>query len=381
MTSDAIIKLRHELHRYPELSGDEKDTAARITQFLRTLAPAQIIEGLGGHGVAAVFGTDESRTIMLRCELDALPIAENNVFAHQSVHSGQAHSCGHDGHMAILVAVAETLAACPPANGRVILLFQPAEETGAGAQAIIDDPSFQALAPDFVCALHNMPGYPPGQVVIRPGTMTAASRGLNLTLSGETAHAAHPETGRSPANALATLMAVLQPLPASVTGQDALAFSTIVGATLGAKTFGTAPAEAQLWVTLRCEHNATMDRIVDYIARQVEQICTPEQLATGIAYEDVFPATVNDPAAVALIQKALTGHDVLVPETPIRWSEDFGHFTARTPGALFGLGAGLEQPDLHHSHYDFPDALIGTGRDVFLAIIDEVLAQGLDSSR
>ncbi|MEQ8407769.1 MAG: amidohydrolase [Gammaproteobacteria bacterium] len=373
MTTDALVQLRHELHQHPELSGEEKLTAQRIVAFLEPLQPDSIYTSLGGHGVAAVFGKDTSTTVLLRCELDALPVHESNRFAHRSVTSCKAHSCGHDGHMAILAAVATRLTKQRPCAGRVVLLFQPAEETGQGAQAVVDDPQFQQLTPDYVFALHNLPGHPLGQVVIRDGPITAASRGMSIELTGVSAHAAHPETGRSPAPVLAALINALQPLPAELANPDEIAFSTIVGAQLGEKAFGTAPATAQLWLTLRSELDSTMQNFVAYAEQAVQQLAQQAGLTAAIHYADVFPATVNASAPVAMVKQAAMQQDLLVPEHPFRWSEDFGVLTARYPGALFGLGAGTEQADLHHSDYDFPDALITIGCSVFLNIIEQAL--------
>ena len=168
------IDFRHQLHQFPELSMNEYDTAARVIDFMTPLKPDQLIPSLGGTGVAVIFGTDGGKSVMLRCELDALPIIELNEFPHKSQCHGVSHKCGHDGHMAILAAVAKHYSVNRPANGQVILLFQPAEETGEGAKAVLTDKSAPCLTADYAFALHNVPKFEMGEVIIKSGTMCCA---------------------------------------------------------------------------------------------------------------------------------------------------------------------------------------------------------------
>ena len=156
-----IINFRRELHQFPELSGYEEGTATRICKFIRNFSDARVVEGLGGCGLALVHTfSDEGPTVMIRCELDALPIHEVNSFEHRSTVNGVSHKCGHDGHMAIVVGLAWWLSEQSFKRGQVILLFQPAEETGQGAASVIADPKYEKLQPDYVFALHNIPGEP-----------------------------------------------------------------------------------------------------------------------------------------------------------------------------------------------------------------------------
>jgi len=194
----ALAELRRRLHRRAEVSSKEERTAALIAEamsgFDRGTGPDQVLRGLGGHGVAFTFsGKEEGPTVLLRCELDALPIPETIALEHGSADPAASHKCGHDGHMATLVGVAADLAERPLARGRAVLLFQPAEETGEGAARVIADPQFTLIAPDFAVALHNLPGRPLGSVVVRRGAFNCASVGLIARLRGRTSHAAEPE--------------------------------------------------------------------------------------------------------------------------------------------------------------------------------------------
>lgn len=379
MQQDILVNLRRELHRNPELSNEEKNTAARVAAFMKPLRPDQSIYNLGGTGVAFVFhGIRPGPTVLLRSELDALPIQEANTFTHRSNRSGVAHLCGHDGHMTVLAQVALTLSEKRPPRGSVVLLYQPAEETGAGAAQVLADPRFAGLQPDYTFALHNLPGYPIGQVVVRKGTMTCASRGVEIRLIGTPAHAAHPESGVSPASAMCDLIADLQALGGNA-NTDELAFATVVGARLGARAFGTAPQKAEIWTTVRSETNQTMEDLILKIESQVEARAGQHNLKFRIDYADVFPATANSDVTVDLIARAVSNPPICYPEHPFRWSEDFGHFTEQVSGALFGLGAGVHHAQLHDESYDFPEELVPIGAEVFMKILRQVWQLGNQS--
>ena len=373
----SAANLRHELHRHPELSGSESETAARICRFFEPLQPDVIIRELGGHGVAFAFsGAEPGPTVLLRCELDAVPIREMNRVAHCSAVDGRSHACGHDGHMAILASVGESLAVVRPPRGRVVLLFQPAEENGGGARAVIGDVQFSEIQPDFVFALHNLPGFPVGQVVVRYGTMCCASRGMVVSLEGTPAHAAQPETGNSPARAMCRIMKLIDELPTRLSVGDEVAFATVVGASLGADdAFGTAPGEGEVLATLRSETDDTLNRMVEHLETSVGRIAAQNGLRHDVAYCEEFSATVNSPKAVAMVRRAAGDASIKVLEGPHRWSEDFGRFTALAEGAVFGIGAGTETPALHNPAYDFPDELIPLGAAVFTGIIRECLGR------
>ena len=211
MTNSDLAELtawRREMHRWPELSGEEKETARRVVDALSGLEPDQIETDVGGHGVVALFGAKATarHRIILRCELDGLPIEDLSDAPYRSQVPGKGHLCGHDGHMAILLGVARTLSRHPLETTDVILLFQPEEETGAGARAVLEDGRLQILKPDFALSLHNVPGQTLGEIGLVAGPVNCASRGMKVSFSGRTAHASQPETGRSPALAMAEVL-------------------------------------------------------------------------------------------------------------------------------------------------------------------------------
>lgn len=367
-----LAALRHDLHRAPELSGQEYRTAETIAQICRD-AGAVVVTGLGGTGVAAIFGAGPGPTTLLRAELDALPITEEPR-PHGSQTPGVAHLCGHDGHMAILCGVARLLGRVPPAQGRAVLLFQPAEETGQGAAAVIADPGFAAITPDIALSLHNMPGIPLGQAGLRTGPVACASRGVRIAMTGHTSHASQPEQGLSPAAALAGLVPGLQSL-ASGTDLDDPDFRlvTVTHLRVGEPAFGISPGEGELLATLR----TLRDRAMDGLCATVEALAA--EAATGglrldLGYHEVFAHCENDPRATAILARAagVAGLEITETGVPMRPSEDFGRFAAICPSAMLFLGAGRDHPALHRPDYDFPDALIAPGVSLFHAAIREL---------
>ena len=369
--------LRHSLHQNPELSGQEAGTARRIVDFFEPLRPDETLTELGGTGLAFSFGSSKSGpTVLLRCELDALPIQEVNEMSYRSVTDGASHKCGHDGHMAILAEVGTALSEKRPNNGRVVLLYQPAEESGAGAAAVIADQQFDEIRPNYVFGLHNLPGFPAGEVILRPGTFACASRGMIVRLKGKTAHAAQPETGISPSRAMCQIIDELENLSDRLSVEGELVLATVVGAHLGENSFGIAPDVATVYATLRSETDNTMQTVVSHCESLVTAAAAAETLEFEIAYEEIFSATMNSESAVTTIEKACEGLAVTRVEQPFRWSEDFGRFTQISEGAFFGLGAGVDRPQLHNADYDFPDELIGKGSQVFLRIVDQYLDRG-----
>ncbi|MBD3349199.1 MAG: amidohydrolase [Candidatus Eisenbacteria bacterium] len=365
------VALRRSLHRAAELSGVEERTAAIIRERLEPLEPGALVGGIGGHGVAAVFeGSGKGRRILVRCELDALPIPEGEG-PDASETPGVSHLCGHDGHMAILMALGELLSESPPASGSVVLLFQPAEETGAGARRVLDDPAFRKLDPDVALALHNVPGVPLGSVILRDGVFASTARSLRVVLEGRTAHAAEPDRGLSPAGALAEILAAWPSVPQSVTSIDEAALVTVVHARLGEPALGTTPGVATAIATLRAQSDEVMQRLSGRCQELAHGLAAAHGLSADSEWLEEFPCTVNDPGVNAALERAAAdlGLEVRKPERPFAWTEDFGHFTESVGGALFGLGAGEKTAPLHHPDYVFPDDLIPLGAKLLRSAI------------
>lgn len=375
----SLRELRRTLHRHAERSDREEQTGRLVADYLARHRPDRLLTGLGGHGLAAVFrGRADGPTVLLRADLDALPIPETLELEHGSLDPAVAHKCGHDGHMAMLAGVAPLLRADPPAAGSVVLLLQPAEETGQGARRVLDDPAFREVAPDWAFALHNLPGFPRGQVLLREGFFASASRGLVVELTGETSHASEPDKGRSPALAAAQLIQGLGAAPQHHTALHEAAQVTVVHARVGELAFGTSPGVATVAATLRTHSLPAMERLAARCLDLVHGTAGTFRLDVRTRWTEEFPPTVNDAAAAAAVRGAAgdVGLEVAAPEHPFPWSEDFGHFTGAFPGALAGLGAGREMPALHSPVYDFPDELLETGTALLERVARRVTAAG-----
>jgi amidohydrolase len=382
--TDDIIDLRRRLHAHPELSEREQATSATIVDRLRQTNPTNIISGLGSMqtGVCAVYDSGEpGSVILLRAELDALPIEESNTFAHRSSVPGISHKCGHDGHMATLVAVANQLLTQPVERGCVYLLFQPAEETGTGALAVLHDPKFRALqAPDYVYAFHNIPKFPLGQVLLRKGLFAQASVGFIVEYKGKTSHASYPEFGVNPSAAVTELVNAVNSFDTTLAAQvSAPILATTSYAELGnaanGPNFGTTPGNGIVMGVLRAQGNDDLDIVRRELETIVARLAEENGLAQSLSWHEAFAATASNDACVATIESAALAAalDVHYLEDPFRWSEDFGRFTDEFTGAFFGLGSGLDQPQLHENGYDYPDELIATGARIYRAIIGQHL--------
>jgi len=371
-----LIKLRKEIHKNPELSGNEKSTSKRIIAFARKFTPDNIISNIGGNGLAVVFnGKKKGPTVLIRCELDALPISETNKFKYKSTTENVSHKCGHDGHMAIVSGLVPLLSKNRISAGRVVLLYQPAEETGQGAEWILKDKKIRTLKPDFVFALHNLPGFENGKILVREKEFAAASKGMIIKLTGKTSHAAEPERGINPALAVSEMISELTSLPKNTKSIKDFSLVTIIHTKIGERAFGTSPGYAEVMATLRSFKNENMKILTANAVKKVKEISKRHRLQIDISFTEEFPATVNDKDCVRLVKESAKENKLKVQKinAPFRWSEDFGHFTNHFKGALFGLGSGKKQPALHNPDYDFPDDIIEPGVKVFYSLIVKIL--------
>ncbi len=368
--------IRQSLHAEPEISGNEIHTAQKIAILLDACQPDAIMTGLGGTGVAAVFDSGKpGKTVMVRCELDGLPIHEISTLSYRSTVDGKGHQCGHDGHMAIALGVARLLHKQRSASGRAVLLFQPAEETGKGARAIMSDPRYGDISPDYALSLHNLPGFDRHQIILKEGGVNCASRGIRIALTGKTAHASMPETGTSPALALAQVIEQLHGLSNPTFTDTEFRLVTLVHAHMGERAFGVSPAEAEIWATLRTISDAGMQQLTEAAQRLADRIAAEHGLVLKLTYDDVFNACDNHSNIVAHYRQCANdlGFATRYLDEPLRFSEDFGEYGKSSQAAMFYLGAGHDQPALHNPDYDFPDELIQTGTSMFYAMINRLI--------
>lgn len=348
-----ITELRHTLHACAELSGQEVRTKQVLMEFLKEHTTLEL--RACGEGFYAAHREDDppKSAIALRADYDALAKPDGTV----------SHLCGHDGHAAALCGAA-VMAEGKTLGRNVFFLFQPAEETGAGAAPCCE--LFEAEHVDAIYGGHNLPQWPFGRVVTRKGTFACASRGVTLRFAGKPTHAAYPENGISPATAVGKLLCAVPSLsdPALYSG---MTLCTVIGVQMGEKAFGAAAEGAEVWLTLRGEQDADLNKLFDGVLRLSEQLAAEYRLAFSYEVQDVFPATENDADCAEQVLSLCEGE---ILDVPMRWSEDFGHYLKVCKGAFFGIGAGEDYPPLHTEHYEYPDALLQPTIDAFWKLMN-----------
>ncbi|WP_409364464.1 M20 aminoacylase family protein [Burkholderia sp. Bp9090] len=366
--------LRRDLHAHPELRFEEHRTADVVARELEDLG-YEVSRGLGGTGVVASLpGVDPGRGIVLRADLDALPIQEANDFAHASGAQGIMHACGHDGHTVMLLGAARILKDLPQLPGTVHFVFQPGEEGGAGARKMIDDGLFEQCPTEAVFGMHNWPGLPAGQFGLRTGAIMAAGCRFRITVTGKGAHAAQPHLGIDPVPLACSM--VLQCQTIAARHKDPVDPAVISVCMFHAGTTDNViPDSAELRGTIRTLSSALQQQL----QRDVRLVCEGLAAAYGahvdIEFFQYYPATVNTPAETALCEAVIRdtfGDERLHPDVPPNMtSEDFGFMLEERPGAYVLIGnapAGAAAPALHHPTYDFNDDIIPAGVRYWVAL-------------
>ena len=373
-----IKALRKELHQHPELSGEEIASAQRIKIFLKNYPPEKIIDDIGGNGLAAIYSFGgNGPAIMIRCELDALPIEESNLFEHRSTVKGVSHKCGHDGHMAMVAGLIFWIKKQTFEHGKIILLFQPAEETGKGAKAVIDDLKFKDLKPDYVFALHNIPGEPLNSIIRVQNNFSSTVQSLGILLKGKESHASEPENGINPALAISEIISQFNLFNVVEPEKSNFALLTPVHIKMGQIAYGISAGSAELHYTIRTRDEKEMEKLKSVINQFLTQVCRKNNLTFETGWFDYFPASVNDPFCNELILKAAKNNNFEVKEKllPYKFGEDFGWFSKNYKSAMFGLGSGEYCPALHNPDYDFPEEIIPSGMAMFSSIIEQILGK------
>lgn len=366
---------RKELHAYPEVAQTEYETAQRIETYLKTNTAASVIRA-AKTGVLAFFDSGQNgETIMLRSDHDALPIQEINNFEHKSTIKNVSHKCGHDGHSTIMLGVAEALTDFPISTGKVILLFQPAEENGWGAQAVLKDENFEIDEIDYAYALHNLPGFEKNQIIYKYNNFTAHIKSLIIKFQGKTAHAAEPEKGDNPDLAISELITYCHEITNNNPAQDDFFLITTIHVNLGTRDYGISADTAELHLTIRAWNKEAFDKNCQQLLSKVERTAQQYSLNTSLTWLQEFHANENNKLAVDNIKKAADTLNFQAQERqhPFRWGEDFGLFTQQCKGAMFGIGAGKDTPALHNPDYDFPDEISETAIQQFYQIIKQHL--------
>ena len=378
--------LRHKLYKNAELSGQEKETNKIINKFLEKTKPDIHYKNVGGYGIVAIYkGLEEGMNILLRADIDGLNIPSGQRTTDNRQQSGSkansqlpianclySHRCGHDGHATILCGLAMRYGKKRPEKGDVILLFQPAEETGEGAQAVINDPLFKELKFDAAFALHNLPAYAKHQIVLKKGCFASASLGLKLIFDGATSHASQPEKGNNPQRMITTLLDAFQKKYENLKKDKYHTTLTVTHVVIGEETFGVAPGHAEIWLTLRSQDDNSLKKLTDSTIALSEYVAKEFKLKFSHSIQEAFNATMNSSREADIVEQAAKELKLSVNniKEPFPWSEDFGRFGSLCPSCLFGIGCGFEHEPLHSPTYEFEDEIIDTGIDVFEKIVE-----------
>ena len=383
--SDDFTSVRRDLHAHPELGFEEERTGRVVAESLAAWG-IEHHTGIGRTGIVAVVrGQCDSggRSIGLRADMDALPMQEENAFAHRSRYDGRMHGCGHDGHTTMLLAAARYLQATRRFDGTAYLIFQPGEEGYAGAKAMIEDGLFDRFPAEQVFALHNWPALPAGKIGITPGPAMAAADRIEITIDGRGGHGAHPHVAVDPVLVAGHIITAAQSIVArNVSPLDTAVVSLCAMQAGNPGAMSVIPAHAKLVGTVRTFRPATQDLIERRLRELVGSIAAAFGARASLQYERIYPATVNHdgPAAFAMeVAETLVGTANVVRNLdPSMGSEDFSFMLQAKPGAFARLGQGGVEGGafLHSSRYDFNDAVIPLGAGYLAALAERALPLG-----
>ena len=374
-----LREIRQHLHQHPELSNEETATAALVADKLRALG-YQVTTGLGGHGVVGTLTSGSgSRSIGIRADMDALPIAERTGVSYASQYPGKMHACGHDGHTTMLLGAAEQLARTKNFSGTVHLIFQPAEEIGfnSGAERMLAEGLFARFPCDAVYGLHNHPGYPVGKMMFRSGPFMAACDTVNITIHGKGGHAARPHMAVDPILVAGSLVVALQSIVSRSIDPNETAVVTI-GSLHSGHASNVIPETARLEMSVRSFDAGVRKILEERIRTLVEHHATGYGARAEIEYVPGYPVLVNHDQETAFalsVAKELLGEENVIDNLPpISGSEDFAYFLQQKPGCFLRLGNG-DSAALHNPAYNFNDQSLTFGAAYWTRLVERYLAE------
>ncbi|WP_026381438.1 M20 aminoacylase family protein [Afifella pfennigii] len=375
--ADDIAHWRRDLHRNPELLYDLERTAGIVAEKLREFGCDEVVEGIGRTGVVGVVkGREEGETVIgLRADMDALPIQEETGKPWASEVPGRMHACGHDGHTAMLLGAARYLAQTRNFAGRAVLIFQPAEEGGAGARAMIEDGLMERFGIVEVYGMHNMPGLPVGQFGIRSGPLMAAADHFSIQIEGKGGHAAKPHQGVDPVLVGTEIVGALQSIVAR--NVDPLKNAVVSVTTFHAgDAFNVTPQRATLTGTVRTLEPGIRDLVERRMSEMIPAIGAAFGATARFTYKRNYPVTVNHAEqtekAIEVARSVVGEKAVLTDNPPMMGGEDFSFMLEARPGAFIFVGNG-DSAGLHHPAYDFNDSAIPYGASYWASLVERLM--------
>jgi hippurate hydrolase len=371
--AEDLTAWRREFHRHPELGFELPATIERVLGLLTSFGITDITTGVGRSGIVAVIdGQASGRSIGLRADMDALPIAEQTGLPYASTIAGRMHACGHDGHTTMLLGAARHLAATRNFPGRAVLIFQPAEEAGAGGQVMVKDGLIERFGIEEVYALHNYPGQATGTFAVRPGAIMAAADEFTITIEGAGGHAAWPHNTIDPVVVAGQLIGALQTLVSRNT--DPLDASVVSVTQLHCgSAWNIIPSSAVLNGTVRTLNETLRDRLEARLSHLVEGIAASFGARAVVAYHRGYPATINTPeharVSAATAAAVVGTENVDGDARPTMGGEDFSYMLQRCPGAYALIGNG-PSAELHSATFDFNDEILPVGASYFASLVE-----------
>lgn len=370
-----LVAIRRHLHAHPELSMREFETSAYVRERLEALTVDTIRIGVGETGVIATLRGDRPGPVtLLRADMDALPIQEVGTTPYHSQNPGVMHACGHDGHVSILLGVAQTLCRRrADVRGTIVLCFQPGEEGSAGNRLMIEDGALEDPHVDRVFALHLYSGLEVGKIGIRDGPFLPSSDRFTIEIVGTGGHGAMPQSARDPIVAAGYLITMLQTLVSREFAPKDPVVVTI-GAIAGGTTFNVIPDRVTLRGTVRCFAPEIRKTMPERMERIVDGLCDALRVEHRFEYRFNYPMTVNDPAAAAVVRaagEAVLGRENVVEHDVIMMAEDMSFMHEQRPGGYFLVGSrGGEATAFpnHNARFDIDEDALVVGHDVFVEI-------------
>lgn len=376
--TDEIVAWRRDFHAHPELLFDVHRTAGIVADKLRAFGCDEVVTGLGRTGVVGVIkgkAGGSGKVVGIRADMDALPIEEATDVAYKSTVPGAMHACGHDGHTAMLLGAAKYLADTRNFDGTAIVIFQPAEEGGAGGDEMVKDGLMERFGVQEVYGLHNMPGIPVGHFAIRPGPMMAAADRFDIVVEGQGGHAARPHAGIDPLMVASQIVVALQTIVSR--NVDPLESAVVsVCAFKAGETYNVIPQTAHLMGTVRTLTPEIRDLCETRIKAMAESIATAFGAKASVTYNRGYPVTFNhadQTGFMAMVAEDIAGPggvDTTIP--PVMGAEDFSFMLEKRPGAYIFLGNG-DTAGVHHQAYDFNDEAIPYGVSLWAKIVETAM--------
>jgi amidohydrolase len=383
---DEITTWRRDLHAHPELRYEEHRTSASVAERLKTFGCDEVVAGLGRTGVVGVIrgregrkaGGGERSVIALRADMDALPIEEASGVAYRSTVPGKMHACGHDGHTAMLLGAAKYLAETRNFAGTAVVIFQPAEEGGAGAKAMIQDGLMERFGIEEVYGMHNYPGLPVGRFATRPGPLMAAADRISIAIEGKGGHAARPHVAIDTVLVGAQIVNQIQSIVArNVDPLQSAVVSICVFAAGNADN--VIPQTAHLGGTARSFSAPVRDLLERRLHEVVEGTARLYGAKAKLTYLRDYPVTRNHESQTAFaaeVAAEIVGRaQVDTDAAPVMGAEDFSFMLEKRPGAFVFIGNG-DTAGLHHPAYDFNDAVIPVGTSYLVRLVETALPAG-----